>query len=274
MMGLGRSLVRHSAVERLPRYPFGPSPRASRETYLALAEAARSRSYPEIDALEHELGFAVDTAWLDDLALHTQVVVKASDICYQHGRILYAALRHRLTTLDGAGLVRCFETGTARGFSALCQAKALADHQRPGEVISVDVLPHRDPIYWNCIDDHEGPKTRHALLEPWSPLRGLVLFLQGDTRVMVERIAVDRLHFAFLDARHTFEDVMREIAFVADRQALGDVIVFDDVTPSLFPGVVRAVDAIVRNPDHPYEVRRIRLTDQRGYAIATRRPAA
>ena len=34
------------------------------------------------------------------------------------------------------------ETGTARGFSAICMAKALEDNNKDGLILTYDVLPH------------------------------------------------------------------------------------------------------------------------------------
>ena len=48
--------------------------------------------YKEIDLFEERCDFKIDKKWLDNLALHTQVV-KKSEINYQHGRVLYSSLR-------------------------------------------------------------------------------------------------------------------------------------------------------------------------------------
>lgn len=62
---------------------------------------------------------------------------------------------------------------------------------------------------------------------------------------------------------------MSEYTFVRERQAAGDVIVFDDVTPGPFDGVVEALDAIGR--EGVYHVEWLHVSDRRGYAIAVRR---
>ena len=54
----------------------------------------------------------------------------------------------------------------------------LHDMGRQGSIINFDVLPHRAPIYWNCIDDLEGKKLRETLLSPWAELvREHLIFL-------------------------------------------------------------------------------------------------
>jgi len=261
-----------SAIDTLEDQPLAGPPRATRAHFLSLYDQARQESHPISEAIETELGAAIDSDWLDELALHTQIVIKKSALNYQHGRVLYAALRDRLARLDDSTAHVCiFETGTARGFSALCMAKALNDAQQAGSIITFDILPHDKPMYWNCIDDLEGQKSRRTLLNPWKELLNRITFVQDETRAILPRIGIGRVHFAFLDASHTFGDVMFEFSAVADNQEEGDVIVFDDVTASSFPEVVHAVETIARV--HPYDVRQIVVSDQRGYALAVRRSA-
>lgn len=250
-------------------HPFGTVPQADRETYLALHAEAKSRAHPAIDALEAQLGAAIDRDFLDRLALHTQIVIKPNRLNYQHGRVVYAALRHYLATQKPEVPVMVLETGTARGFSALCMAKALADADVPGMVLTIDMLPHDRPMLWNCIDDHDGPKSRRQLLADHAPLLDRVIFLQGRTDEAIGRLGLGRIHFAFLDAEHTQPAVQREFDFVAARQRPGDRVVLDDVTPGAFPGVVAAVDAIEAEGFHAVE--RVMSGQERGYALVTRR---
>jgi len=131
-----------------------------------LAKEVRLNKYHQINEYEEQIGYAIDQEWFHDLALHTQIVVKESPLCYAHGRVLYSALSYYLQQHPPASptdMVTIWETGTARGFSAICMAKALKDQQRAGTIITFDVLPHRTSMYWNCIDDWDGPKTRVEL---------------------------------------------------------------------------------------------------------------
>ena len=56
-----------------------------------------------------------------------------------------------------------------------------------------------------------------------------------------------RVHFAFLDGCHTYEDVIFEFNIIKNSQFTGDVVVFDDYTNNLYDGVVKAVDEICKN---------------------------
>ena len=62
---------------------------------------------------------------------------------------------------------------------------------------------------------------------------------------------------------------MFEYSYVRDRQRNGDIIVFDDVTPGFFDGVVKAIEYIEN--EKLYSIERLIVSGQRGYAIATRK---
>lgn len=250
-------------------FPFGRKPRASRETYMDLWMREKRSLYPVIDEFEKTLGFAVDPEWFQNLALHTQVVIKDSVLCYQHGRVLYAALRAFLKNRKEKTALTIIETGTARGFSSVVMARALADAGRPGQIITFDLLPHDIPMYWNCIDDLEGAQSRRQLLDRWRDLvDDYIVFVEGDSRIMLKKIATGRVGFAFLDGAHTYEDVMLEFGTVAARQKPGDVIVFDDYSPGLFPGLVEAVDEGAAKWNYSREI--LTAGSERAYVIARR----
>lgn len=252
-----------------PRDVFGKVPQGDEASYRDLYQQAVSRIFPESDSFEDSTGFAIDQGWMNDLALHTQVVLKASKLNWQHGRILYSVLRSHLEYRKGLKEgFRVFETGTARGFSALCMAKAIVDSNREGVVLTLDSLPHNRAMYWNCIDDVEGKKSRREILEPWPNEVSRVVFVQALTPKHLDRIGIDHIDFAFLDAQHTFKSVMEEFRFVEARQSPGDLIFFDDVTPGVYDGVVAAVETIRR--EGRYEVEEFGRRDERGYALARR----
>ena len=264
-----RKVSRFVRLGSFPNHFFGGTPHGDEASYRALYLEAIARTFPETEEFEKSRGFAVDQDWINDLALHTQVVHKKSKLNWQHGRILYSMLRSHLEAKKGVrDYVQVFETGTARGFSAMCMAKALIDSNLQGMVTSVDSLPHNIPLYWNCIDDVEGKKSRRELLAPWPDEVARIVFFQALTPQHLGRIGLDRIDFAFLDAQHTFESVMEEYRFVEARQSPGDLILVDDVTPGVFDGVVAAVDAI--RAKGLYEVEEIGRRVERGYALARR----
>jgi len=270
ILRLLRNVLEQLAIKQWNDYPLGKKIKAEKSVYLQLADTTKKINYPEIELYENNSGYQIDKHWIDDLALHTQVVIKKSKICYAHGRILYSALSKYINENRKLNNVNILETGTARGFSSLCMAKALEDNNKEGTIITFDVLPHDTKMFWNCIDDHDGPKSRRELLYPWNELvERYIIFHQGDTRIEMKKIKTDRIHFAFLDGFHTFQDVYSEFDQIKNNQRSGDIIVFDDYTPHQYPGLVKAVDDICKN--YNYKITKLQSSNNRGYLVGIKR---
>ena len=265
----GLERLEHLAERRYSDAPLCKAPLAGDAEYLRRWEQAKAESYPAIDEFERAAGAAIEPDWFHQLGLLTQVVIKPSPPCYQHGRLLYASLRRYIRERGGQAL-NIVETGTARGFSALCMAKALEDAGTTGKIATFDVLPHDTPIFWNCIRDTDGPCTRGDLLAGYADLvERSVVFHRGDTRLALRRIAFPRVHFAFLDSVHTYDHVMAEFAAIGGHQRPGDMLFFDDYTPGAYPGVVAAADEICRS--HGYTRTVVEARADRRYLVAEKR---
>ena len=239
------------------------------DDYLILAEKAKNRICEEVNRFESKKGFKIDRIWLQELALQTQVVIKGSELNYAHGRVLYSALRNYLEKRDSNSKnISIIETGTARGFSSLCMAKALKDSEVEGNIITFDVLPHRKKMFWNCIADHiVGIQTREELLKSWNDLmERYITFVEGYSQIELLKISRSRIHFAFLDGAHTFNDVMLEFKCIKNFQQKGDVIIFDDYNKNKFPEIVKAVDTICNK--FSYSKLIINSFDGRSYVVA------
>lgn len=245
-------------------------PIATKSKYLQLFEEASSTIDKNVNEFEKKIGYQIDKSWLDELALHTQVCIKKSKINYQHGRILYASLKNYLENLkkkNHSKNIHILETGTARGFSAVCMAKAL--NNTPGyvgKIYTIDILPSDVPMYWNIIDDHEKKKTRKELLQKWQTELKRITFLKGKTEDVLKKLKISRINFAFLDAAHDYKSVYNEYEFLKERQISGDLIFFDDVTQKKFPGVVKAIEQIKKDGD--YSINFLNFSKNRAYALA------
>lgn len=255
---------------------FSPSPReqifstvATEADFINRHAKYRSLATPEVDELEQLYGFAVDRAWLDNLALFTQIVLKSSEANWSHGRVLYALLRNRLAKPSESGRAVVLDTGTARGFSALVMAKALVDSEMDGTVITVDLLGHSDKVFSNCIDGIHGAVSRKDIWHRWPRESERVILLDGDTSEVLAHLDYPHICFAFLDAQHEKKNVLEEFEWVASRQKSGDVIVFDDVSKEAFPGVWEAVESIAASGR--YEISFLSSSGSRHYAIAVNR---
>ena len=250
------------------RYTEYSKPLMTAEGYKKLHKKAKEQIFEEINLDEKKCGYAIDIEYFENLALHLQVVKKKSTLNYQHGRLLYSRLRNYLSKKSDK-VVNILETGTARGFSSICLSKALNDSNRIGLIVTLDIIPHNKNLFWNCIDDESGKKTRAKLLEQWESETKNIIFLEGSSKSTLSKLHIDRIHFSFLDAQHTELEVLNEFNYVKSRQISGDIIIFDDYSPGLFDGVVNAIKQI--EYDGLYEIEIINNTNQRGYVIATRK---
>lgn len=254
------------------KQPFSNYPISNFQTYKNLAKEAEQNTYSieDVDLLEKENGFSINRNWINSLAFQTQVVIKKSELNYAHGRVLYTVLRNYLTTLNQKNqTVNIIETGTARGFSSICMAKALSDSKFEGSICTLDALPHYEKMFWNCATDHTtGEQNRQSLLSNWSDLtERYIIFIQGYTKHILPKISLSRINFAFLDGAHTYEDVMFEFNNISKRQKNGDMIIFDDYNDKKFPGIVKAVDYIAKEMNYTVKLVRNKVT-LRDYAIA------
>ena len=247
----------------IPYNYFGKKIFASKQKYLEIFEVAKNEKFKNIDLFEESNSYKIDRNWLDTLALHTQVLIKSSKINYQHGRVLYTSLCKYLKDNDD---ITILETGTARGFSALCMSKALSDYKKIGKIFTIDILPHNKKMIWNCIDDIEGPKSREELLNPWSNNLQNIEFIRGKSNKVLKKLNLNRVNFCFLDAVHNKKYVQAEFEFVSNRQNIGDIIIFDDITQNQFPDLVKYILSIEN--DQKYKFEYLKSTDSRGYAIA------
>jgi hypothetical protein len=230
---------------------------------------ARDAENPAIDALEQALGYEIPKDFLEHAARNIQISLKQSFPDFSHGRVLYAVLSDYLGQYYSRknGAITIFETGTAKGFSLLCMAKAMKDAQAPGKIITFDIIPHDIAMYWNCVVDHEkGSLTRSELLIDWASLIDeYALFVEGNTKITLNKVHASRINFAFLDGGHTYEDVCFEFGCISSRQKAGDVLLFDDYNHVDFPGIVEAVDEMTDKAGYTKNV--ISLTGNRSMAI-------
>jgi predicted O-methyltransferase YrrM len=246
-------------------------PLASKSTYLKIFKEASNFHDESISNLENKFGYKIGKIWIDELALHTQVTIKKSKINYQHGRALYATLRKYITEnkKNNSQIISIVETGTARGFSAICMSKAINDSNIKGKIYTIDLLPINKPMYWNIIDDNEKKKTRAELLEKWPNELENITFIEGKTQSALKNLKIQRVNFAFLDAQHDFISVMEEFEYIKNRQKKGDIIFFDDVTKLKFPGVVKALKEIER--EGLYFTEYLDGTKERAYVLAKKK---
>ena len=225
----------------------------------------------EDSALFEELDneFIIDSKWVNQLALKTQIVFKNSKIDISHGYLLYFLVRNYIKR-SNLPYINILEVGTARGFSSICMAKALEDHQIDGKIITFDVLPHLKKIFWNTIDDHLiGKQTRNELLKNWKALcERYIIFIQGYSCYQLKKVISQRIHFAFVDGAHNYKDVLIELNHITQFQKKNDQIFCDDYNEILFSGVIKAINEFRKK--HNYNFKIIKTNQDRKYCVLTK----
>lgn len=230
------------------------------EEYADAFAKAKALEYPEIDALEAELGYAIDRDWLNDAGRVLSCPIKAVPPQWQHGRVLYAVARHYIAT-HPESLYHVLDIGTAKGFSALCLQKVFRDAGVLAKVASVDVMPPTDRCLRNSVAELDGLKTLAEILAPWPESRD-ILFVKS-TGVEWLNAGGSRIHVAFIDGKHTSEAVRAEGKLLAARQQSGDLAIFDDCQ-------MARVSVAVVSLEQWYRIKYVKA-EPREYAIARRR---
>ena len=248
-------------------------PLGSKDKYLQIFSEAKKYSFPNIDNYILKNNFKnIDLDFFNNLALITQVSIKKSKINYQHGRILYALIDNYISKNKNKNKndkYNFLDIGTAKGFSSIVITKAATDNSVDYEIQTYDIVPHNKPIYWNSILDIDGKKTREELLEQYSSYTQQINYFSGRTKTFFKKLNTKRINFAFVDGSHDYDDVIFEYKHIKTRQEAGDIIMFDDVTPNHFNGIVKLVGEIT--DESKYNIELLMSSDYRGYAIATKK---
>lgn len=186
---------------------------------------------------------------------------KRSKLNFQHGLRIFDELLRRAH--QNCRKVNILETGTARGFSALCLQEALIQSGKKGTIISVDKIGHDQKNIWKGVPYFFARVSRREILKPFSTKN--INFLQATLPSEIHKIPQKRFHFVFLDAEHSRESVSCEIACIKKYQRKNDIIFFDDVNAIKYPGVFAAIKNL-----YGYKIKKIKGWDKRDYVVATK----
>jgi len=235
----------------------------TKQQYMEVFAAECARYYSEVTALEQNAGYAVPRVRLEAAARVLACPVKVNPPSWQHGRVIYALARGLLEDEDHGG---CFlDIGTAKGFSAVVMAWALADAGARHDVLSVDAVDPLSHVERNSVAEVDGELlTVPEFIAPFMPPDAHIHFYGGGSLPLLDRLigTGERVRFAFVDGKHTAAAVSAEILCLLRLQSRGDIALFDDVQ---IPGVSEAVKKI-----HGYTVTRLNAGPNRSYAIAVR----
>lgn len=207
-----------------------------------------------LNEIKTYFNYLEDKEFIDDVGLHLQICIKKTKPMYLHGYVLTSALHNYLINNQDTEIT-ILETGTARGFSAICMAKILKDFNKTGKIHTLDLLSLKKKMYWNCINDTvNGKCLRKDLLNKWSDLKDYIELYECDTNNKLETLNLNRIHFAFLDGSHQYDSILKELNYVKNKQLSGDVIVCDDYTIKQFPGICKAINAFLSENEYNSQI--------------------
>lgn len=230
---------------------------ATKDQYDSAFLLEARQKYPSIDQFEKLCGHAIDHEWLLRTARVLACPVKVNPPNWQHGRVIYAAFR-RWIDQRGDDHVNMLDIGTAKGFSSLCMVRAALDAHVPFKVTSVDVIDPDARARRNTVAEVDGLRTLYETLQPWPESRAVeYVWGKGENWLMMNR---GRVHFAFVDGKHTYDAVKKELGYLSMSQSRGDVVILDDVQ---IPGVAKAVEEL-----RGYEKVGVNANADRSYVIA------
>lgn len=232
---------------------------ATREEYEAAFALECQSNYPAIDDFVDIFGHEqeIDGRWFRDAARVLACPVKINPPCWQHGRVLYSSLREFCSSWKSGSPLNVLDIGTAKGFSAIVMARALEDAGQPGDITSVDVLDPQARVRRNTVAEVGGLKTLYEIVAPWPESRRVkFVCAKAENWLMMHR---ERVHYAFVDGKHSYEAVKKELAYLSQAQQTGDVIVCDDLQ---VPGVEKAIGEL-----RGYGKQPVRALPNRGYMI-------
>lgn len=150
----------------------------------------------------------------------------------EHGLILYGMIL-RLSDTNHSSVV--LDIGTARGFSAMAMARALADASIDGHVYSVDIIDHRESRGWHvdkqAADDPLSgiEMSRAEIWGRWFPDESdMVTPITARSSEVLSDWRHGPIDLAFLDGSHTYDSVKRELLALDSAMRPGGAIVLDD----------------------------------------------
>lgn len=241
------------------------------EQYAEIFEKERQQEYPAVDAFEQRMGYAIDRTRLEAAARVLSCPFKAAAPNWQHGRVIYAAVRRYLAGLGpDPDFVNALDVGTAKGFSALCARWALNDSGvdgGDGRVISVDVMDPHGRVRRNTPAECDGLKTLAEIMSPWDEASDIGMCFLKSTGVefLQSRPLHERFNVAFIDGKHSTDAVSQEWRLLSKLQQPGDVAIFDDVQ-------MEPVSRGLKGADAAYTFERLSLGHvNRTYAIGVRK---
>ena len=159
--------------------------------------------------------------------------VEAHGINYERGILLYALIAKYKPQ-------NVLEIGTAKGYSTLCMAWAMHDHNIPGTIYTID--PALNTKFEINIDNKIDTLTTPKLWEQVAPSEWIskIKPLAGYSGEIMNKHKFPKIDFAYIDGHHVYEAVEHDFYAFLKISSDNFRILFDDY--ALSDGVTNFID--------------------------------
>ncbi len=167
-------------------------------------------------------------------------------LAFSRGPLLYALISYLKPK-------KILEFGTGGGYSALCMAKALDDHNIDSHIYTIDRVGNEEKIdrFFKLPNDTYPQKKKISNKEIWKLSAkdswiNKITPIAGYSGVVMDEIKVNNFDFCYIDGVHSYDGTKHDFFSFLNIASKKFSILFDDYIERDFYGVKEFVDAEIK----------------------------
>ena len=162
---------------------------------------------------------------------------------YERGMLLYSLIAKYKPK-------NVLEIGTAEGYSTLCMAWAMTDHNINGKIFTIDPKPFDVPVERN-VTWEDNPKHDTVMLsrrELWNKfadkewIKKIEVLTGFSGEVLQKNTKLPKMDMGFIDGSHVYEAVVHDFYAFLEVASESFHLLFDDYVPNENDGVTKTID--------------------------------
>jgi len=162
---------------------------------------------------------------------------------YERGMLLYSLIAKYKPK-------NVLEIGTAEGYSTLCMAWAMTDHNINGKIFTIDPKPFDVPVERN-VTWEDNPKHDTVMLsrrELWNKfadkewIKKIEVLTGFSGEVLQKNTKLPKMDMGFIDGSHVYEAVVHDFYAFLEVASENFHLLFDDYVPNENDGVTKTID--------------------------------